>query len=165
MKKAIFGLFIASAIFITSCEKKQINPTQAPTVSTQVETSNPGTSARTKPSYRILFISNDKKYCLCVSKGGNCLPDVVVRPRTSVDFLINTVIETVNTGTDADVMALFVNNQTELGTVIEDIDITGVIEGNLKVTTAVSRDLTTRFLIFNKTANGEIEAGYPFVYE
>lgn len=164
MKKIILSLVITSTVFVIACNKTELAPsTEATTTSTVSETSNPAVASKTKGSpYRLLFLSANKKICVCVSTGGNCLPDVVVT--SSAAKIIESVIKSVNDGDQASIQQIFSDNRNELNDIMDNSDVVRVINGNLTVSTASSNDGSTKFLILSRFQDNEIEAGYPFIY-
>jgi len=68
----------------------------------------------------------------CLEPNGNCLPEVVVTSSANPG-IISGVIDVINTGSLKNIQISFSNNETELGKVIPEGLVSGVIGGQYEV--------------------------------
>ncbi|MES2133118.1 MAG: hypothetical protein V4506_12300, partial [Bacteroidota bacterium] len=147
MKKII--LSIAVSAIALSCNKKQSNPTGGniePTINKEVVGSGPNKASRTNPTYRIFFKST--YFWVCIASGGNCLPEVIVKPK--IEGLINGMIDVVGTNNQTDIQNYFTKNKDELTKYAESGDVEGVISGDLIASTETNPELNIKYLVLKK---------------
>lgn len=168
MKPFIFTALIAGSALLLSCRKESL-PENLPASASEAIAPNENNNSQNRltpsaGSYRILIISPDRKICVCVSSGGNCLPDLIVSSGSATDLLITHVISTIEGENQTAIRQAFNDNRSELSTLLSTTCVADVIAGDLIATAATSEDEGTRFLIFRDTYTDEVIVAYPFKY-
>lgn len=143
--KRIFSFAIAALVLCASCNK-QTDVAPAPT---SIETANRG------PEMWWRFWGWDVP---CTFQDGNCLREVVVRPK--VTEMLNRIIEDIQTNDGKGVKDLFVENQEELSAIFLDDDITRILSGDYQLAYNYSASMPDRFW-FSVTSGVETLHIYP----
>lgn len=147
MKKII--CFAVVSIAFASCQKTQkLNPSTE-TSSSTVSSSQSTMSARTggtNSKYRIF--SRVRGSYGCSGTGGNCLPDVVVKPHAAERVLFRDLFNVIASGDSQVIRNFFELNSTALSVFIPVEEINYVISGTDTVTSVVNSDGISNYIIF-----------------
>ena len=147
MKKIICIAIVS--LTLANCQKTQkLNPTTSTSTNTTTVSENL-TNARTggtDSKYRIF--SRVRGSYGCSGTGGNCLPDVVVKPGISDYIVFKNLIATVSSGNNIAIRNYFEANRTVLSAYMPVAEIDYVIAGTDNVTNVVNPDGVSNFLIF-----------------
>ncbi len=162
MKKVICTAAILAAFI--SCQKKNKLTAEASsqTTETTATTKTNHSNARTIPTQYRQFSRIQGSYS-CSGKDGNCLPDVVVKPKMTDYILLTNLITTVKGGNQQAIKQFFEVNQKALSIYMPTEEIQAVLAGQDIPTWYINNDGVSNYLLF--TNKGAVMLVLPLIQQ
>lgn len=148
MKHLTLSLLCAGLVALAACSKEKTLAPQT-TAANSTDKGTVSSSHMYKSPYKIF--SRTMGNLGCGSRGGNCLDEVIVKPKTDAYTVMTNIITAADNHDTGTLASIFTTYESELGTILYPEVITGVQNGTYSVINFHDSGSDTYYLEFINT--------------